>query len=310
MNRTLARVDYRVPKGFCLLLALLMCLDSHSLAQQTLWHIQGKQLRNHLLTVPVVINGSGPYDFVVDTGSSVTVLDEHLYEALGLRTINLQRLSGIMPQRKERRAVVNEVSVQGACVHDVAVVSMDLVIPFSGRRTDGILGENFLDRFDVLLDNKAKTLWLDRGDDLEKRLTGERIAFSSSSHIRSESFLHRPNLLLTIPSYSTKPVSMILDSAAETVTLFPEATGRDASRFPDRVTSTSITVFGGTLRCAEWPGAVLWSPEQGRTSQIVVCPRVVGERLDAEGNLPSVIFSGVFIAHREGFIIFDPSGSP
>src|SRR5258708_12855297 len=39
-----------------------------------------------LLVVPVKINGSGPYDFILDTGSTVTVRDGPLFPDLALRS--------------------------------------------------------------------------------------------------------------------------------------------------------------------------------------------------------------------------------
>ena len=38
-----------------------------------------------MLIVPVRLNGAGPYDFIVDTGSSSTVLEWTLFQELGLR---------------------------------------------------------------------------------------------------------------------------------------------------------------------------------------------------------------------------------
>src|ERR1700730_3540488 len=39
-----------------------------------------------LMVVPVMVNGSGPYDFALDTGSSATAIDPRLAKNLALRT--------------------------------------------------------------------------------------------------------------------------------------------------------------------------------------------------------------------------------
>ena len=39
---------------------------------------------NYMIVVPVTINGSGPYDFVLDTGSNNTMLDQKLADKLAL----------------------------------------------------------------------------------------------------------------------------------------------------------------------------------------------------------------------------------
>lgn len=38
-----------------------------------------------MVIIPVNINGSGPYDIVLDTGSTVTILDGPLFRHLGLK---------------------------------------------------------------------------------------------------------------------------------------------------------------------------------------------------------------------------------
>jgi len=43
-------------------------------------------IRHHQMWVEATVNGLGPYAFVVDTGAEVSILDEPVAEALGLRT--------------------------------------------------------------------------------------------------------------------------------------------------------------------------------------------------------------------------------
>ncbi len=43
--------------------------------------------------VAVKVNGAGPYDFMVDTGATITVLDTALFHELGLRAMGSSRIS-------------------------------------------------------------------------------------------------------------------------------------------------------------------------------------------------------------------------
>lgn len=68
--------------------------------------VQGRRDLSQRLTVPVTIDGAGPYDFVVDTGAERTVISRELADRLTLA-----------PSRQ-----VNLVSIAGANLVDTAVI--------------------------------------------------------------------------------------------------------------------------------------------------------------------------------------------
>jgi clan AA aspartic protease (TIGR02281 family) len=108
----------------------------------------------------VVVNGDRPARFLVDTGSSVTLISPALARVIGLSptgtkpTMELQTVGGMTA------GVVTSVAslrVGTAEVHDVAVVIHD-----PGPGIDGILGNTFLSRYRLTLDADRRLLSLRR----------------------------------------------------------------------------------------------------------------------------------------------------
>jgi clan AA aspartic protease (TIGR02281 family) len=96
--------------------------------------------------------------FLVDTGSSVTVVAPALAEALGLRaetsqsTVELQTLAGLTVGPV---ATLTSLRLGSAELKDLAVVVHD-----PGPAVDGILGNTFLSRYRVTLDADRRLLYL------------------------------------------------------------------------------------------------------------------------------------------------------
>jgi predicted aspartyl protease len=108
--------------------------------------------------VRVVLNGSRPARFLVDTGSSVTLLSPALGSTLGLGLaptrdpVELQTLSGLTMGSAGRLA---SLKVGGAELRDVPVVLHD-----PGPGIDGILGNTVLARYRLTLDGDRRLLHL------------------------------------------------------------------------------------------------------------------------------------------------------
>ena len=108
--------------------------------------------------VDVVLNGSRPARFLVDTGSSVTLVSPTLGTALGLarlparEAVELQTLSGLTMGSAGR---LGSLQVGGAELRDVPVVLHD-----PGPGIDGILGNTVLARYRVTVDGDRRLLHL------------------------------------------------------------------------------------------------------------------------------------------------------
>lgn len=114
--------------------------------------------RGHVL-VPVSIDGSDPLVFVLDTGAGRTSVTPSLVEKLGLEEVPGERAATLGVHGKSENPIVKIQSVAVGEVHvdDVNAIVLDLEhITRGDWHVDGILGMDFLTRFDVRLDFEAK----------------------------------------------------------------------------------------------------------------------------------------------------------
>lgn len=114
---------------------------------------------NGVWTAPVVINGSYRGRFLLDTGSSVTIVSPALADALGLGAgaadgIALQTLAGPTTGRT--------VTLASLRVGDMELRDAPVVLHDPGTGLDGILGGSFLNRYRLTLDPDRRLLHLNR----------------------------------------------------------------------------------------------------------------------------------------------------
>ena len=105
--------------------------------------------------VPVLVNGRHRGRFLYDTGSSVVVLSPAFAAAVGAKarendTLELETLGG-----RTRGAWA---SVSTLRVGDVEVRNPEVIIHSPGGELDGILGNSFLNRWDVSFDPDRRLL--------------------------------------------------------------------------------------------------------------------------------------------------------
>jgi len=113
--------------------------------------------------VPVHVNGAGPYHFVLDTGATLTCIDQALAERLELpQPVGLighgttLRETGTIGLHRIDRLNVGSVSAARltACAIDLQRIEA------AGLKADGLLGLNFLKAFKVTVDFDRKVLTL------------------------------------------------------------------------------------------------------------------------------------------------------
>lgn len=109
--------------------------------------------------LPVSINGSGPFWFILDSGAAFDVIDRRRAEALSLSLKEVGEVGGA-GERRVSMAIASDVKMKLAAVEfgaprvNVIPVS-DSIEKFEGRAVDGLLGFDFFQRFVVEIDYAA-----------------------------------------------------------------------------------------------------------------------------------------------------------
>ena len=128
-----------------------------------------------MIIVPVSINSSDPYDFMLDTGSAKTMVDRKLTRELGLPAVAEKTVIGVLASTKMLVVHVNSLSVGGAEVLGGDVFSTDHASSITGK-VRGVLGEDFLRNFDLLIDYRHQVIRLESAPgSMAQYAVGERL---------------------------------------------------------------------------------------------------------------------------------------
>lgn len=107
------------------------------------------------LVVPVHVNRSGPFEFVLDTGATLTCINENLVDSLGLpeQASQIGFGAGVQSAGRVRLVAVDSFRVGNAGAFDLTACVLDLdTFEQAGLQIDGLVGLNFLREFRIKLD--------------------------------------------------------------------------------------------------------------------------------------------------------------
>jgi aspartyl protease len=120
--------------------------------------IHGNAERDHRMTVSALINGKGPFRFLVDTGADRSVLAADVAQQLGLLGGEDVVVQGISRSIPASTALLRSLKVGSVEISDIAVP----VLSREWLGADGYLGLDILDRRRVTFDFRYQTLTIDR----------------------------------------------------------------------------------------------------------------------------------------------------
>jgi|ERR1700733_427340 len=256
-------------------------------------------VRGFAVVVPVTVNGSGPYDFMLDTGSTVTAVDRDLARQLALDVQEQGTVTTLVEHVPVSLAVAGRISVGPITEHSVEIMVRDLK---GLRRIDpairGVLGQNALDHADFLLDYRHKLLEFDTDGELERSLAGRHVP------LRREVLQDNPhfgNLTVqaSIATDGLRRMDFLLDSGSASLVLFGGGLGNMGGG------QSLVRDAAGREEMAELHHAQLLIDGKSRdvaTQTVAVQP--AGPRIG--GLLPTGIFNLIYISNRGGFAMFEP----
>lgn len=246
------------------------------------------------VAIPVFVGGKGPYRFLLDTGSSHTVITQSLATTLGAVPVAKSSMATSTGSILALIVRLPEVAVGSARVESLLATSLPPgAARVLGDGISGVLGQDFLSQFDYTLDYGVSRLSWDARD---QPANGVRLALEPS----------QGRFLVNLPQGTRCrcPVKLVPDSGASGVVLFA-GTKADHLRSVDTVTSMRIsTVAGGgtarvvIVRTLLVGPAILWN----LPATSVVPPE--GE--DGDGLLPMSLFARVSFRTREGYMAVQP----
>src|ERR1700754_3188111 len=130
----------------------------------------------HQMIVAVSVNHSGPYNFLLDTGNQITMVDPSLAADLHLNTQGSAVVAGFGFHADASVTQLDLLEVGSYAVANPKVVVFDIQNPHSvDLHFRGVLGEDFLSQFDMLIDNDHNLLCLDDSSAMAADVKGPHI---------------------------------------------------------------------------------------------------------------------------------------
>jgi hypothetical protein len=170
----------------------------------------------------------------------------------------------------------------------------------------GVLGEDFLEHYDVLIDNVHKLLCLDSSGAMRAEVRGPHIALVSESEITDGSALSNLIIVEARLSDATRPVHLMLDSGANGAILYNTA---EYLNPPQTGHVQGTAVDGRGLMFSALP------PQDVKIGSLrlpdVAFVSLSGTQKDSrakgfDGILTLGLFRSVFIARADHFAILEP----
>jgi len=266
--------------------------------------IRFRLVQDHLIVVPLVVNGAGPFEFLLDTGTTTTIIDAALAAELRLKAadrLNLVTLAGVKPLP---RSWLETVSLAGASATHVEALwgSLDELKAIN-KTIRGILGLNFLDGFNYMINYRDKTFEVESGSDGPPGYSGAKLnvdriegklLVTTRTRTRASS-----SLRLSVDSGVGAPIIY-----TSTLRKLPHLIAA-----PDFDAGLASTLGGGvqTQMGRLEPLVVGEQTISGLTAAVLA--KVDPESQVEDGVLPTILFRSIYFNNREGYIVLNPVAS-
>jgi len=268
-----------------------------------------RTVNRHQIVVAVSVNHSGPFPFLLDTGSQLSILDSHLADALHLSLEGEAVLAGAGFNDAASFAQVDSMGAGSHLVSNKKLVVYNLQnLRSADLSIQGVLGEDVLEQFDVMIDNAHHVACFDDPNSMSTAIKGARIELLAPALAKDGVRLAESLIVQAKLSDGMRPVRMKLDSGANTSFLY------DASE----------VLAIGAYRGASWHGAGANGtqrafsalPAQDVKIGTVQLSKVgfitsTGVKKDSrtsdfDGLLAMGLFRRVFMNHAEHYVVLEP----
>jgi hypothetical protein len=249
--------------------------------------------------VSLQINGSGPFDFILDTGTDTTLVDLRLASDLALAPLDRMILTTPVSKRALVRSSLRKVVLGSGVVSDVEVLMQDMPeLRRLDKRIRGILGQNFLSHFNYVIDYRRRLLMLESQDELRDSAIGERVPF--------EAMRGRIVIQTEMPSLGIGWVHLLLDSASSDLVLF-----RKTAQLKSPLPSSNSSLLNSWNDSRDVTmlrvNALTVGGQHLYDIKLALLPPGTGESQPEDGLLPTILFHALYVNNREGFVILNPT---
>jgi predicted aspartyl protease len=285
-------------------LCLLTTIYGSDTAAQPSSAVRVKRVQ-HLIVASVMVNGAGPFDFEIDTGSTATVIDRRLVKQLSLSLNDSSLMRTVTGLTTLPRYRLESLSLGSRSARNLIVPSSELhEIHEVNSKIRGVLGQDFLSAFNYILDYRTQCIEFEEDAEFTDTLQGARLP------------VERAGGRVLIKTQSSSPQEqtskLVLDSGASSVVVFKtDSQSADLeiefdlnSGFNASSVTGTDTIRTGRLRKLQiGTEKFSWLP----VMIVDNCAAVEG-RLE-DGLLPTSLFRSIYFNNTQNFVILNPRRS-
>jgi len=222
------------------------------------------------VAVAAMVNGAGPFRFLVDTGSSHTAVGDALVSRLGLQAVAKAEIMSAAGHSTRPVVRLGRTAVGAAARKDLlASVLPSAELGRLGGEVDGVLGQDFLGDFDYTLDYlHGRLTWTADGETSEP---AARLALSPEG--------------------------------GRFVATLPQGTGREVVRLVPDTGSATLVIFGRGTGSGGGALKLLPAGEQARLRG------VVGERTVERAFVQALRVGGLVMNHEPAVLVERPGSA-
>jgi hypothetical protein len=263
-------------------------------------------VNRYLLVVAVSVNHSGPYNFLLDTGTQTTVVDPSLATELPLNMQGAPVVAGVGFQTSASSAQLDLIEAGSHSVANQTVLVFGLQnLQAIDLHIRGILGEDFLDHFDMLLDNGHNLLCLDEAAAMRASVKGPHIALAQAA---DGALVFNSLIVEARLSDGTRPVRLWLDSGSNVAFLY------DPSEYLAQRTIHNAALQGTGGNATQQSFSALAAQDVrigpvGLPNVSFLTPAVGQENssiTEFDGLLTTWLFKRIFVDHADHFAVLEP----
>jgi hypothetical protein len=265
-------------------------------------------VNRHQIIVAVSVNHSGPFNFLLDTGTQMTMVGPSLAAQLHLNTEGEAVVASVGTHGSASFAQLDQLEAGPQALANQKVLVYDLQnLQATGLDIQGVLGEDFLGQFDMLVDNAHSMLCLDDSPAMRTEVKGSRIALVEPAQTKNGS---TASSLIVVAKLSDgmRPVRLKLDSGANVPFLYNTADYMALGLFK------GASLHGGgangaqrTFTTLPLQNVKIGSVEMSRVPFITLAGVQKDSRTsDFDGLLTLGLFKRVLITHLDHFAVLEP----
>jgi Aspartyl protease len=264
-------------------------------------------VNRHQMIVEVSVNDAGPYSFLLDTGTQMTMIDPGVATSLHLAEYGDAKVWSVGMSAAASFSELESVETGQHKVTNLKVLVYDLGnLQATGLKIQGVLGEDFLDRFDMLIDNAHQQLCLDDTGAMRTEVKGQHIPLLTPAPAADRTL---PNSLIVSVRLSDgmRPLRLKLDSGANVSFLYKPSEYMALGAFRGVSLHRGANGSGRNYTALPPQNVKIGGVELSKVPFVSLTgTQKDSHTSDFDGLLSIGLFRRVFINHADHFAVLDP----